>query len=195
MAAIPTIAETIDIGDASVFLSGNDNSKGSLFGKRLASPTSPVLIAIVTDAIRWEYDTYPTDETLRGSCNYLLWLCGRYRLEAQAAISGGGGGTVIPGGGGSGGTGTMPNPLDWIVSDTISSAAPLGRGDSTVTLDGTLGNVDFRGYNIDFFRGGQPQYTTDPQDGSTWYYWNRVSGLFIIYGEAQEGEPMRISPI
>ena len=73
MAALPTILETIEIGDVSIYLAGNDNSKGALFGKRLASPTSPVLIAIVTDAIRWEYETDPTDDTLRGSCNYLLW--------------------------------------------------------------------------------------------------------------------------
>ena len=51
MAALPTIAETIEIGDVSIYLSGNDNSRGSLFGNRLANPTSNVLIAIVTDAI------------------------------------------------------------------------------------------------------------------------------------------------
>jgi len=192
MSALLTIPETIEIGDVSIYLAGNDNSKGSLFGKRLASPTSPVLIAIVTDALRWEYDTYPTDETLRGTANYLLWLCGRYRLSAQAAISGGGsgGGTVIPGG-----TSAMPAALDWIVSATATSTAPLATGESTVTFDGTGGFPDLRGYNMDFFRSGQPQYTTDPGGGQTYYYWNKVSGLFIIYGSAQVGEQMRISPI
>lgn len=195
MAAIPTIAETIEIGDVSIYLAANDNDRGNLFGKRLAAPASPVTIAIVTDALRWELESDPTEDTLRQVANYLLWLCGRYRLIALAAIGNAQrGGTVVPGGG-SGGSATLPNPLDWIVSATATSAAPLATGESTVTLDGTNGFPDFRGYNIDFFRGGQPQYTTDPGNGSTWYYWSKASGLFIIYGEAQADEQMRISPI
>jgi len=128
----------------------------------------------------------------RGTSNYLLWLCGRYRLQAQAAIDGGagGGGTVIPGG-----STSLPLPLDWIVSATATSTAPLATAESTVTLNGQNGFPDFRGYNIDFYRGGQPQYTTNPGDGTTYYYWNRVSGVFIIYGAAQVSEQMRISPI
>lgn len=195
MAAIPDISETIEIGQVSTALAGNNNDRGNLFGKRLSAPTSNVLIAIVTDALDWTYDSYPTADGLRETANYLLWLCGRYRSQALELMGRGSGGTVVPGGGGSGAGGSLPLPLDWIVSGTATSTAPLATGDSTITLDGTGGLPDYRGYNIDFFRGGQPQYTTDPGDGSTFYYWSRVSGLFIIYGSAQAGEPMRISPI
>lgn len=189
MAALPTITETIEIGDVSIYLAGNDNAAGSLFGPRIAKPTSPVTIAIVTDALRWENESDPTESTLRQVANYLIWLCGRYRLSAEAAISGGRGGTVVPGG-----STTLASPIDWIVSATATALAPLATGESTVTLDGTNGFPDLRGYNVDFYRGGQPQYTTDPGNGSTYYYWNKVSGLFICYGNALVDEQMRISP-
>lgn len=196
MADLISISGTVEIGDASIYLAANNNAAGSLFGNRLANPTSAVLIAIVTDALRWQLEGDPTDTTLRDTSNYLLWLCGRYRLQAQEAIarsgggSGSGGGTVIPGG-----STSLPLPLDWIVSATATSTAPLATAESTVTLNGQNGFPDFRGYNMDFFRGGQPQYTTNPGDGTTYYYWNKVSGVFIIYGAAQVSEQMRISPI
>jgi hypothetical protein len=193
MAVLTTISGTVEIGDVSIYLAANDNSKGSLFSPRLASPTSPVLIAIVTDALRWQLEGDPTDDTLRGTSNYLLWLCGRYRLAAQAAISGGGGGggSVVPGGGSA-----SVVPLDWIVSATATVYAPLATGESTVTFDGTNGMRDLRGLEMEYTRGGQTQYTTDPGDGTSFYYWNKVSGVFIIYAAAAiEGERMRISPI
>jgi len=59
MAALTTTSVTIEIGDASIYLAANDNGKGNLFGNRLANPTSAVLIAIVTDALRWQLDTNP----------------------------------------------------------------------------------------------------------------------------------------
>lgn len=91
-----TIPQIIQIGDVTVYLAANDNAKGNLFGQRIASPVSPVLVEQVTDALRWRYDGNPTDTTLRGTANYLFWLCGLYNLQAQAIIGGSGGGTVIP---------------------------------------------------------------------------------------------------
>lgn len=99
MATLLTIPETIEIGEVSVYLSGNNNSLGQLFGKRLASPTSPVTIAMVTNALIWGYEGNPVDDNLRSVANYLVWLCGKYSLEAQYIISGSGGGTVVPIGG------------------------------------------------------------------------------------------------
>lgn len=103
MAALPTIDETVDIGDISTYLSGNDNAKGNLFGPKLAAPKSPVLIAMVTDALRWGNDGgAQTDASLRAVANYLIWLCGRYALQARNILGiTSGGGAVTPGGGGS----------------------------------------------------------------------------------------------
>jgi len=99
MAALPTISEVIEMGDASVYLSSINNARGSLFGRRLSSPYSPVQIATVTDALRFQYEGDPTDTTLRGVADYLIWMCGSYGLQARYIISGSGGGTVIPVGG------------------------------------------------------------------------------------------------
>lgn len=99
MAALLTIPETIEVGKVSVYLAGNSNSLGALYGKRLAAPTSPVTIAMATDALIWGYEGNPADSGLRSVANYLVWLCGRYSLEAQYIISGSGGGTVVPIGG------------------------------------------------------------------------------------------------
>lgn len=94
MATIPTIPQIINIGKATTFLMANDVGKSVLFGQRLVKPTSPVLIAYVTAALSWQYDAVPATTTLTGTGNYLLWLCGRYRLEASSYT--GGGGSVIP---------------------------------------------------------------------------------------------------
>lgn len=72
----------------------NDYAKGALFGARLTKESSSVLIAYTTAALEWEYDAIPTDGTLRGTADYLLWLCGRFRLEAASYT--GGGSSVIP---------------------------------------------------------------------------------------------------
>ena len=94
MAQLPTIQQSINIGKATVFLMGNDYSRGSLFGKRLTNQNSSVLIAYCTAALEWQYDALPATDTLRGTANYLLWLCGRFRLEAASYT--GGGGSVLP---------------------------------------------------------------------------------------------------
>ncbi len=82
-----TIQEIIDLADMSVSLSGNYQEKGNLFEKRLAY-TAPQTIALVTDALRWQNEGQPTDNTLRGVANYLYWLCGKFALEAQFATDG-----------------------------------------------------------------------------------------------------------
>lgn len=95
--AIATIQEVIDRGNVSIYLSGNDNAKGSLFSPRLAAPSSPVSIAIVTSALTWGFEGgAQTDQNVRAMANYLVWLCGMYGQQAQAILSGGGGGSVTP---------------------------------------------------------------------------------------------------
>jgi len=101
--SIATIQETIDRGNVSIYLSGNDNAKGALFGPRKAAPGSMVTIAMITSALTWGYQGgAQTDQDLRSMANYLIWLIGMYGQQAQAILEGSGGGTVIPGGGSSG---------------------------------------------------------------------------------------------
>lgn len=97
MAAQPSISETIEYADVAIGLCANDNALGTLFGKRLTAPSSPVTQAIVCDALRWARDGgVVAAGQLRQMANYLLWLINPYGLTAKQLISGGGGGTVIP---------------------------------------------------------------------------------------------------
>jgi hypothetical protein len=100
---IPTITETIARGDLSIGYAANNNAKGALFGSRLASPSSPVSIAMVTDALNWSTEGYYTDEQQREIANYLIWLTGSYGMDAAFRLGQtSGGGSLTPGGGGSG---------------------------------------------------------------------------------------------
>ncbi len=94
MSVLPTIQQSITLGRATIFLMANDYSKGALFTPRLVKQTSAVLVAYTTAALEWQYASLPGDTTLRQTANYLLWLCGRYRLEAAGFT--GGGSAVIP---------------------------------------------------------------------------------------------------
>lgn len=192
MSTILSIASIINVGRASTYLSANYTSKGSLFGGRVIKPTPPIQIAMVTDGLEWgNTGGAETSASLRLTANYLYWLCGRFQLEAQDVLDDAGGGSISP----SPNTGALPYPIDWIVSGTASSTAPLANGETTVTLNGSGGMPDLRNYNIDYTRGGQPQYTTNPGDGSTYYSWYRTTGVFTISTAAYTGEPMRITPI
>lgn len=53
-----SVPDIIKLGDISVPLSANYNYDGEILGKRL-STTSPLSIAIVTDALRWHYEGFP----------------------------------------------------------------------------------------------------------------------------------------
>lgn len=96
--AIATTTEAILRGRISTYLSANYVSQGAIWGTRKA-PTSPVVIAIVTDALDWGITGgAQTTQSIRGTTNYLIWLIGFWGQQAQAISEGGGGGTVIPGG-------------------------------------------------------------------------------------------------
>lgn len=186
----PTISETITYGRISTYLVGNNNANGALFGKRLSAPGSMVSIAMITDALDWGQNSQ-SSQNVRSMANYLIWLIGMFGQQAQVISGGGGGGHIIPPP-----PTSLPQPIDWRVSGTATALAPLATGESSVVLDGTNGMPDLRGYNVDFVRSNAPQYTTNPQDGTTYYSWNRSTGLFVIYVTvAQFDEPMRISPI
>lgn len=58
MGAQLSIAETIEIGELSICLSSNDRQKKALFSGSL-NTTTPLLIAMATDATAWGLESYP----------------------------------------------------------------------------------------------------------------------------------------
>ena len=139
----------------------------------------------------------PDADILYTISNWLFALEGIWGLKAQF-IDGGSGGQVAPVVPAD--TGSSPDDIDWLVSGTASQYAPLADGENFVILNGTGGMPDLRGYNINYFRGGVTQNITPLGDGSTYYSWNRSTGLLQLYGSApangaaQSGELMRITP-
>lgn len=173
-----TIAEIISNGELSVPLAANYNSKASLFnGGAIAAPTSPVLIAMVTDALSWmDSGANYTDAEEASVANYLVWLCGRFGLQA-ASITGSGGSVtpITPGG-------LTPSRLDFIVS--VSSYLVTGTSSATLT--------QFIGRQIDFVRGGLSQSTVNTE--SSYITWTAATGALTIVPALIEGELISIIP-
>lgn len=179
MPTILSIANIIEIGRASTYLSANYTSKKALFGGSVIRPVPPIQIAWVTDALDWGYTGGgETAASLRSTANYALWLYGYFQLQAQAIIFGPGGGSVVPtpSGGGS------PNDLDF----EVTASSTMVTGATSISIP------QFIGYNVDFARGGIMQNTTNLGDGSSYYSWNNVTGVFSIFPAATEGELFRI---
>lgn len=169
-----SILEVIRIGRMSVPISAIDISEGNLFGERL-SVTSPQTIALVTDALNWQYEGDPSDDTLRGVANYLTFLCGAYGLEAQYAISGTTGGAIVPIMG-------APNPIEFVVDGT--SYIPNGSSTKIVS--------SFIGFNMIFARGGITQSTINT--GGSYFTWTKSTGAFFCYPSASTGELFQLYP-
>lgn len=169
-----TVQQQIDIGNASSIYAANGLRNGKRHGG-LNDVGLPTMIYVVREGLERLYDLDNTDEDLDTIGNYLISIC-KDAARAEANIVGGGSvPTISPV--------TPIAPLDWIVS---ASSTPLADGESSVVLS------DFIGYNINFSRGGILQFTTNPGDGSNYYSWNRITGLFQIVGPAQLTEQMRI---
>jgi hypothetical protein len=190
MPTILSINEIIEIGRVSTYLSANYVGKGSLYGGTVIEPTPPIQIAMVTDALSWgDAGGAESSESLISTANYLYWLTGMFQLQSQNIISGPGGGSVVPTPSG----GSLPNPYDFEVPATVTSDAPLADGDSTVTLDGTNGTRDYRGYNIVFNRNNVPQSVVN--QGGSYYSWNRTTGQFTASPAAVLTEIFTLIPI
>lgn len=194
MALLLSVDDIIDVGRVSTYLSANYTAKKSLFGGSLVKPQPPVQIAYITDALNWGVEGgAETDDENRQMANYLYWLCGMFQLQAQYIINGAGGGSVVPTPSG----GASVNDLDFIVS----ASTIIATGESSIYFDGTSGNPDFRGLNVNFARGAGVQYTTPDPDGTPYYAWNKVTGFFQLLStdvnvdpSAQAGERFRIMP-
>ena len=63
MSRILTIEEIIKLGDITVPLSFNYEEFGKIFGGRL-SDNLPTTVAIVTDALRWQNDSFPNTDAV-----------------------------------------------------------------------------------------------------------------------------------
>jgi hypothetical protein len=127
-----TIPQIILGGQASTYLSFNEVGENVLYGSRVVKSPDPTLIALFTDILKWRYDKYPSDETLRGTANYAIWLYGKYQIQAQGNAMGGG--SVIIGSGGY---------VYRVVNDTIVTQSPTyynaafigGKDFGTLTLN------------------------------------------------------------
>lgn len=172
-----TILEIITNGRLSVPLSSNYQSKKSMFGQEVSPQYLPELIAMVTDALEWMNDGGNfTDAEESEVANYLVWLCGRFGLQA-ASISGSGGSVspIVPGS-------SSPARIDFIVS--ASSYIPTGATSAALS--------QFINREIDFIRGGisQSTVTTEP----SYIAWNRTTGNLTISPALAEDELISIIP-
>jgi hypothetical protein len=178
--AIPTIPEAIARGQLSISYSAIDNAKGALFSPRIAAPGSPLTIALVTNILNWGYlGGAQTSTSLRGVANYLVWLCGMYGQQAQAAIQGGGGGSVTPINPGAG----MPNRIDFVVA--ADSFMPTGTTTFTMPLA-------WQGYVMDFVRGNLSQSTVTTE--ASYFTYNRTTREFVCSPALAAGELISIIP-
>lgn len=105
-----TPTQILQIAKCSEYLSGNDIAKGALFGKRL-NPLLNRIIYAERKALEWMLGMDSNYSTLQDVANYVLWLCGKYWIQANAIINGGGGGQPV--------TPVSPTPitgsfLNWI---------------------------------------------------------------------------------
>ena len=119
-----------------------------------------------------------TNPNIQGTADYLIWLCGQFQVQALAFT--GGGGTVIP----INPSASVPLPLEFVVDGTTSS---ILNGGNTITLP------LFIGYNMAFNRGGQPQ--TQVSTESTYFTWNRSTGVFTCSPAAVTGELFSLNPV
>lgn len=180
---MPTTAVILNNAPIACVLAGNAVAKGNLFGGT-TSPDLPKTIFACHYVLKKIYDEDPDYPGLRWAALRLWELCGKYAIQAYAYT--GGGGSVAP---------ITPPSLPDYYDFVVSSSSPIVTGAFLLLIDGTLGNYDFRGYNIAFYRGNNLQSKFN--DGATTCYsWNKVSGLLtLINGVAQVDEPIQIYPM
>lgn len=186
-----TVARILQLAPVVQMLAGAQVSKGRLFGKPKIDPNLSIKIFCIYKILKRVYDEDPNYTGVRVVADYLYEIFSGLQFKAAAIVDGNNGGQIAPPTSGSG----MPNALDFIVSATTI----IPTDGTTLLLDGTSGNPDWRGYTIIMSRGSQTQHTT-PQDGGAAYYsWNSTTGLLSLLpvpgGESLLGEPFHIQPI
>lgn len=175
---MPTVARILELTPVSCYLANARVAKGSLFGPPV-DPKLPITIYMVYKILKKVYDADPTYTGVRVVADYLYELIQKYAFKAAAIVDNNTGGQIAAP------TGVViPNPYDF----EVSASSFVATGEDSVTIS------EFIGYQVNFSRGGVMQNTTNLGDGSSYYSWNVVTGLFTIYPAATEGELFRIMP-
>lgn len=178
---MPTTTRILQLAPIAQYLAADYVRKRQLFGGTSTS-TLQVQWIYVFNKIMQEIYSNDSTYSMQNAANYLFELIQPYYYRAAYIYDGGGGGSVVP---------PSPTTIPTILDFIVDSNSVIATGDTSVDLSG----YNYKGYNINFFRSGQPQYTTDPGDGSNYYSWNSYTAILTISGAAVAGEPMRITPI
>jgi hypothetical protein len=169
--------QVIEIADLSVSLAANYQAEGSLYGPRKAT-SAPQTIAIVADALRWNFDAFDDAESVAGVTNYLYWICGKFALEAQNMVYGPGGGVVV-----------LPNPLPETpnpIEFEVSVASLIIPGSVVANI------TEYIGYNLLFVRNNVPQSIINV--GGSYFSWNKSIGELTFSPAAEAGEVFQFYP-
>ena len=171
-----SVPEIIEVAKLSQMLCSQDLAKSGLYSAGTDGQLDRKLYAVRKN-VEWMYDLDPTDDTLSGTANYLLALCGRYRFRALTLLNAGGViAPVTP-------DVNMPDPIEFVV--TASSLIVTGGNSLSIS--------QFVGYNVVFFRNNIPQ--TQVNTAGTYFSWNKSTGLFTCVGVAAEDELFSINPV
>lgn len=174
--AVLTSLEKLNIGRLSAAFASVDIIKQGLYGggTDLQLPTK---ISFVQQSIQWLYDLDNTDSTLFDTTNYLYALCGKYKFDAEKAISGGSGGGIVP---------VTPAGTTGFLEFIVTASTPIPTGSDTYLFNAAP--YDWRGFELQFNRGNQPMGRID--NGSQYYSWNKINGAFQMFGAASAGEDL-----
>jgi hypothetical protein len=177
---MPSVQRILQLAPVACYLASNRTAKGNLFGPPV-DPRLPIAIFMVHKILKKIYDLDPTYESLnqRNVADYLYELIQKYAFRAAAIVDNNAGGQIA--------TQTsviVQSPYDFEVTGTSF----IATGETSVTIS------EFIGLNVNFRRGGVSQNTTNLGDGSSYYSWNIVTGVFTIYPAATAGELFRIEP-
>lgn len=177
---MPTVARILQLAPVACYLASNRTAKGGLFGPPV-DPRLPIVIFMVHKILKKIYDLDPTYEAVqqRNVADYLYELIQKYAFRAASIVDNNAGGQIATQ------TGiVVQSPYDF----EVTASSFIATGEDSVTIS------EFIGLNVNFRRGGVSQNTTNLGDGSSYYSWNIVTGLFTIYPAATAGELFRIEP-
>lgn len=121
-----TVLQKLNIGSLSEAYSTVDIEKSGYYGGGIDFQL-PRKIYCLRKSIQWLYDLSSGDSTLTGTTNYLIALCGKYAIQAQAAISGG---SIIPP--------YQPNPFIYLIPITGAQFADSTNYNDIRIVDKTL---------------------------------------------------------
>ena len=154
-----TISEIIKLGDISTYLSGNYIDEGKVYGDRLSQDMNRT-IAMVTDAVRWEWAAFPDVAEVRAVGFVNIYAIGDEGDIITVYVEDPQYGTIILG--------------TYIQSITDTTAADIAQGLATSMQLNTYG------YQI-IYTAGQTSITIIANEGSGANI-NNSNHLYIVLG-------------